>query len=57
LALSATHIGNKLNDLQLDNLLKLVMNSKGDLAIAAARAHGAMTLPTANLVEMIAETD
>src|SRR3712207_9269932 len=34
-----------------DGLLRLVQESTGETAIAAARAHGALTLPTANAVQ------
>jgi hypothetical protein len=53
LADSANHIGNKLNAVQLDKVLELVNDSNGDLAIAAARAHGALALPTSNIIEML----
>ena len=53
LSTHATNFGNKLTDIQLEKILDLVKNSKGDLAIAAARTHGALTLPTANVVKMI----
>ncbi len=53
LADSANHIGNQLNEPQLDRLLALVMESEDDLALAAARAHGALTLPTANVVQLL----
>ena len=53
LAESAKHFGNKLGRIQLDNLLELIRSSDGDVALAAARAHGALTLPTGNVVEMI----
>lgn len=50
---SATFSGNHLNEVQLAKLLELVKTSEGDIAIAAARAHGALTLPTANVVQML----
>ena len=53
LSTNATGYGDKLSDIQLEKILDLVKNSKGDLAIAAARAHGALTLPTENVVKMI----
>ncbi len=60
LANSAKKHGNKLTERQLDNLLELVENSVGDLAEAAAKAHGALTLPTSNVVQLLlnpTETD
>lgn len=53
LALSATHHGNLLTDTQIDKILKIVNTAKGDKAQAAARAHGALTLPASHVVEMI----
>jgi hypothetical protein len=53
LATSAMRYGNKLQDLQLAKLLALVKASTGELAIAAAEAHGALTQPTGNVVELI----
>jgi len=53
LANSANHIGSQLNEPQLDRLLDLIKDSEGDIAIAAARAHGALTLPTSNIVDML----
>lgn len=53
LAQSATAFGNKLDKSQTDELLQLVQQSSGDTALAAARAHGALALPTANAVQMI----
>lgn len=53
LAESATHTGNRLNEPQLDKVLDLVQASSGDMALAAARAHGALTLPTSNVVQML----
>jgi hypothetical protein len=52
-ALSATRNGNLLNDTQIAKILKIVMSAKGDMAQAAARAHGALTLPASHVVEMI----
>ncbi|MCC6581554.1 MAG: hypothetical protein IT440_14050 [Phycisphaeraceae bacterium] len=54
LADSATQIGNRLTEPQIDKLLDLVKTSTGDLAQAAARAHGALTLPASDVVELIA---
>jgi hypothetical protein len=53
LAESAKHFGNKLDQIQIDGLLKLVKTTSDDIAIAAGRAHGALTLPTSNAVELI----
>lgn len=53
LAESATQIGNHLGEVALSKLLDLVKTSRGDVAIAAARAHGALTLPTSDLVPLI----
>ena len=55
LAESTKHIGNRLNEPQLDRLLELVKTSDGPMALAAARAHGALTLPTGNVVKMLTE--
>lgn len=57
LAQSATSYGNHLRANQLEALLELVKTSRGDLAIAAARTHGALTLPTSNVVEMLIKQD
>ena len=53
LADSATHFGNLLNDPQKQQLIDLVSNSDGELAATAARAHGALTLPTSEAVKEI----
>jgi HEAT repeat protein len=53
LAESATLQGNKISQAQSDKVLELTRTSQGDLAQASARAHGALTLPTSNLVPMI----
>lgn len=50
---SATHHGNLLSEQLTDQLLQLVEKSDGDTALAAARAHGALTLPTQNAVQLI----
>lgn len=55
LAESATYFGNKIDAGQTDRLLELVNTSTGDLAIAAARTHGALSLPTANAVKLLTE--
>ena len=52
---SARFFGNYLLDLQLAKLLELIKTDRGGLIIAAAKAHGALTLPTANVVELIAQ--
>jgi len=46
LALSATHFGTRLNEVQLDGLHKLIGSAKGDVALSAARAYGALAQPT-----------
>lgn len=53
LAESATHYGSKLNEVQLDNLQKMIGTAKGELGIAAARAFGAHSQPTAKVVDLI----
>ncbi|MEX0745764.1 MAG: HEAT repeat domain-containing protein [Phycisphaeraceae bacterium] len=53
LATSAIVHGNQLGRGQSDALLELMQTSTGDTAVAAARAHGALALPTANAVKMI----
>lgn len=50
---SANHHGNLLAQRQSQELRALVESSTGETAIAAARAHGALALPTANAVNMI----
>ncbi|MFP4144388.1 MAG: HEAT repeat domain-containing protein [Phycisphaeraceae bacterium] len=55
LAESATYFGNLLPESRTQELLDLVQNAEGETAIAAAEAHGALTLPTANAVQMILE--
>lgn len=55
IALSATRNGNQLNDLQINKILKIVNTAKGGMAQAAARAHGALTLPAAHVVDMITQ--
>lgn len=50
---SATYHGNKLNEAQVNRLATLVDESTGPNADAAARAHGALTLPTADAVKQI----
>lgn len=53
LAASAVRHGNLLSADFGDRLLDLVKNSDGDTALAASRAHGALTLPTEHAVELI----
>lgn len=53
LAESATHYGTKLNEVQLDGVRKMLDTAKGDLGIAAARAFGAHSQPTAKVVDLI----
>ena len=53
LATSANSFGNKLEQPQTDKLLDLVKTAGGPVAIAAAQAHGALTLPTAHAVELL----
>ncbi len=55
LAESATYFGNHLRTDQTDRLLELVNAGSGDLAIAAARAHGALSLPTSNAVRLLTQ--
>jgi hypothetical protein len=55
LADSATYFGSHLDAGQTDRLLELVNTGSGDLAIAASRAHGALSLPTANAVKLLTQ--
>jgi len=55
LAVSARRFGNRLTSLHLSSTLELVRTAYGDVGAAAAELHGALTLPTSNVVEMIAE--
>ncbi len=50
---SATYFGNLLKPAQLDQITELVESSTGDTALAAARAYGALGLPTSDAVKMI----
>ena len=50
---SAALHGNHLGQAQIEALLNLVKTSRGELAIAAAKAHGALSLPTSHVVEML----
>ncbi len=53
LAESAKRFGNRLTEAQSQTLTELVGSAQGDAALAAARAHGALALPTAQSVQMI----
>jgi hypothetical protein len=53
LAYSAKRFGRLLSDRQIDLLLNLVDQARGDLADAAAEAYGALDMPTAHGVELI----
>ena len=53
LAESATHIGTKLDEPALDSVHKVVESAKGELAVAAARAYGALSQPTSKVVDLI----
>ncbi len=53
LAESATRHGNLISADMGDQLLSLVRSSDGELALASAEAHGALTLPTEHAVELI----
>ncbi len=53
LATSAKKFGNNVPAAQADQLLELVQSATGELADAAAQAHGALNLPTANAVAPI----
>ncbi len=55
LASSANRFGNLANAQAADALLELVRTSEGDLALAAAQAHGALALPTSNAVKLLLE--
>lgn len=50
---SARLFKNYLSDIQLAKLLRLVETARGDLVNAAAQAHGALTLPTSDVVQLI----
>ncbi len=54
-AQNARAFGSRLTQVQKDKLLSLVRDATGDLADAAARAHGALNLPTAHGVQMIVQ--
>ena len=53
LAQSAKHYGQKLTPLLIDRVLNIVQTSRQDLAVAAARAAGALTLPASHLKQML----
>ncbi len=53
LAESAELHGNLLTENQIEALLNLVKTSRGELAQEAAKAHGALALPTSHVVEML----
>ncbi|QDU71954.1 hypothetical protein [Mucisphaera calidilacus] len=53
LAESARYNGNKLDDRLIRGVRELVVSSEGALALEAARAHGALTLPTESGVEQV----
>lgn len=53
LAQSANAFGNLISAEMSDQILELVKTSTGDLANAAAQAHGALALPTSNAVDLI----
>ncbi len=55
LGVSANRFGNLISAEAGDALLELVRSSEGDLALAAAQAHGALSLPTSHAVELILE--
>jgi HEAT repeat protein len=55
LAESANAWGNLIPDGMGDDLLDLVKSSTGETANAAAQAHGALSLPTRNAVELIVQ--
>jgi len=55
LAESATYYGNHLPAGQSDRLLALVSSGSGELALTAARTHGALSLPTANAVKLLTQ--
>lgn len=52
---SARFYGSYLSDIQLARLLDLVKTGRGDLVNAAAQAHGALTLPTSDVVQLIVQ--
>ena len=53
LADSATRFGNRLDAGQVEQLDAIIENADDRTAIAAARAHGALALPTQNAVEQV----
>lgn len=55
LAESARQHGARVTNTQLENLHNLVESATGDVALAAARAYGALAQPTEKIVDMIAQ--
>jgi hypothetical protein len=55
LAMNARQFGRMITQRQERQLIELVADSQGELADAAAKAHGALDLPTANSVQLITE--
>jgi len=55
LAQSAKHFANRLTVNQSERLLELVRDSSEELAIASARAHGALALPSSHLKKMLVQ--
>ena len=55
LARSAKQYGNHLMPVLVDRVLHVVETSTGDVAIAAARAHGALALPGSHLKRMVVD--
>lgn len=53
LAQSATAYGNKLNDVQISAIQTLVKSGQGDMALAAAKVYGALTLPSTQVLGVI----
>ncbi len=53
LAESAEFHGNRLTPGQVARLLELVISAEGDLSLAAARVHGALNLPSDNVVQLL----
>ena len=53
LAASATRFGNRLTSAQTDELARFIREGDDSLALAAARAHGALSLPAERAVEQI----
>lgn len=53
LAQSARQFGDMITESQANRLTQLVAESEGDLAEAAAQAHGALSLPTSQAVQLL----